>query len=393
MIFHVDVNNAFLSWTAVNLLNNGHKVDIRKIPSVIGGDEATRHGIVLAKSPIAKNYGVTTAETLYMARKKCPNLKVFPGNMKLYKEMSNKLYNYLLSYSPDIERASIDECFIDMTNTTYLYKNVIDCAFKINKEVKELFGFTVNVGIANNKLCAKMASDFEKPDKIHTLWKSEVEEKLWSLPVNELYMIGRKTANKLEKLNIKTIGDLANTDINYLTTHFKSFANTMWEYANGIDGSTVESESAKSKSISVSRTLPKDEDSLNELKRIIRAESEEVGRTLRKQEEYANVVAVIFKTADFISYSKQMKMPNATDLSEEIYKYAERILTEAWNSEKIRNIGVRITDFSTKKEEQLSIFDKPQDKKNSKIQKTVDKINDKYGNNIIIPASLLKDKL
>jgi len=392
LIFHVDVNNAFLSWTATDLLKKGHKVDIRTIPSVIGGDEESRHGIVLAKSPIAKKYGIATAETLYMARKKCPNIQVFPGDMKLYKEMSKKLHDYLLEYTPDVEYASIDECYMDMTNTTYLYKNIIDCAYKINKEVKEKFGFTVNVGIANNKLCAKMASDFEKPDKVHTLFKDEIQEKLWLLPVGELFMIGRKTASKLKELNINTVGDLANSDINYLKKHFKSFANVMWEFANGIDDSNVESETFKSKSISASWTLPKDTDDINELKRIIRSQADEVGRTLRKQKEYATVIAVTFKTADFINYSKQMKIPTPTDLSEEIYIYAEEILVKAWNNEKIRNIGIRLSGFTDKKTEQLSIFGDFRDSSDEKVQQTIDKINDKYKHNTIIAASLLETK-
>ena len=390
IIFHVDVNNAFLSWTAVELLNNGYEIDIRTISSVIGGDEESRHGIVLAKSPVAKKKGVVTAETLYMARKKCPDLKVFPGNMSMYKEMSDKLYNYLLKYTPDVERASIDECYMDMTNTTFLYKNVIDCAYKINKEVKEKFGFTVNVGIGNNKLCAKMASDFEKPDKVHTLFKEEIETKLWLLPVTELFMVGRKTALKLKELKINTIGELANTNIDFLKKHFKSFANVIWEFANGIDESNVETESAKSKSISASWTLPKDTDDINELKKIIRAQSDEVGRTLRKQNEYATVIAVTFKDSNFTNYSKQMKIQNATNLSEEIYKYTEEILIKAWNNEKIRNIGIRISGFTTKREEQISIFDKPRNIKDDKLQHTIDKINDKYKKSTIIAASLLK---
>ena len=392
IIFHIDVNNAFLSWTAVDLLKNGHKTDIRNIPSVIGGDESSRHGIVLAKSPVAKKYGIVTAETLYSARKKCSDLKVFSGNYKLYSAMSDKLFEYLSQYSPDIERASIDECYIDMTNTHYLYKEPTECAYKINKEVKEKFGFTVNVGIANNKLCAKMASDFEKPDKIHTLFKDEIETKMWILPIGDLYMIGRKTNEKLKQLGIKTIGDLAKTDINFLKKHFKSFSTVMWEFANGIDNAKVESETSKNKSISVSHTLPKDTDDITELKRVLRRQVDEVGRSLRKQGVYATVIAVTFKTTNFVSYSKQMKIPNPTDLTEDIYKYAEEILLKAWNYDFIRSIGVRLASFTEKRTQQLSLFDKNPSAKEDSVQRTLDKINEKYGTNSIIPASLLSKK-
>ena len=186
IIFHIDVNNAFLSWTAVYLLKNGYKQDIRKIPAIIGGDEETRHGIVLAKSPIAKKYGVVTAEPIYQARKKCPNLKVFkPNNYEYHQEKSTELMNYLKNYSPDLEQFSIDECFLDMTGTKYLYNNYIDLAYKIKDDIKTKFGYTVNIGIANNKLCAKMASDFLKPDRVHTLFKEEVQEKMYPLPIEE----------------------------------------------------------------------------------------------------------------------------------------------------------------------------------------------------------------
>lgn len=189
IIFHIDVNNAFLSWTAVHKLKSGEKLDIRKIPSVIGGDEKTRHGIVLAKSPVAKKFGIKTAETLYSARKKCPNLKVFPSEFDWYYEQSNNMYNYLCTYTPIIERFSIDECFLDLTGTSLLYKNYEELAYKIKDDIKKQFGFTVNVGIGNNKLCAKMASDFEKPDKVHTLYKKEIQDKMWPLPIEDLFMV------------------------------------------------------------------------------------------------------------------------------------------------------------------------------------------------------------
>ena len=224
IIFHIDVNNAFLSWTAVKLLQEGSKVDIRKIPSVIGGNEQERKGIVLAKSPVAKKYKIATAEPLYQARKKCPWVKVFPPSYEWYQKQSNNLFNYLSQYSPTMEKASIDECFLDMTGTNYLYKDYVQLAHHIKDEVKNKFGFTVNIGIANNKLCAKMASDFEKPDKVHTLFQNEIEEKMWPLAVDDLLMVGKSTAAELHKLNISTIKDLAQADYSMLKKYFKSQA-------------------------------------------------------------------------------------------------------------------------------------------------------------------------
>ena len=268
IIFHIDVNNAFLSWTAVNLLNHGYKQDIRKIPSVIGGDEKARHGIVLAKSPVAKKYGIVTAETLYSARNKCRFLLVFPPNYPFYKEQSEKLMNYLSRYTPTIEQYSIDECFLDLTGTSLLYGNdYVSLAHKIKDEIKEKFGFTVNIGIGENKLCAKMASDFEKPDKVHTLYMNEIETKLWPLKVEDLFMLGRSSAKKLNELGIYTIKDLKDANINILRRYFKNGADYFKEAALGIDYSKVEPRNPKNKCISISRTLPYDvtkkEDLLN----------------------------------------------------------------------------------------------------------------------------------
>lgn len=230
-ILHVDVNNAFLSWTAVEKLKNGEEIDIRNIPSVIGGDEQKRSGIVLAKSMKAKECGVVTGETLYQARKKCPNLQVFSSEFKVYRKYSNLLYNLLLEYTDKIERYSIDECFLDMTNFL-INSTLLEKAKEISKRVKEELGFTVNIGVAHNKLLAKMASDFEKPDKIHTLFENEIESKMWALPVKELFMLGRKTAPKLYNMRIKTIGDLAKADKTILIKLFGKHGNMMWEYAN-----------------------------------------------------------------------------------------------------------------------------------------------------------------
>ena len=216
IIFHVDVNNAFLSWSAVYLLQNGYETDIREIPSVIGGDEEKRRGIVLAKSPVAKKYGIKTAETLYLARKKCPNIQIFSPNYEFYYQQSSNLYNYLSQYTPLIEQFSVDECFMDLTNTKYLYDDVLSLAYKIKDDIKEKFGFTVNVGIGNNKLCAKMASDFEKPDKVHTLFNNEISTKMWPLPIEDLLYIGKSSSSELKKLGINTIGDLAKTNVSYL---------------------------------------------------------------------------------------------------------------------------------------------------------------------------------
>lgn len=390
LIFHIDVNNAFLSWTAVDLLKKGYPIDIRTIPSVIAGDEEARRGIVTAKSPVAKKMGVVTAEPLYMARRKCPGLKIFPGDYSLYHKESNKLYEYFCLFTDKIERFSVDECFLDMTGTELLYPDPIELAHKMKDEIYEKFGYTVNIGIANNKLCAKMASDFEKPNKVHTLFQYEIEKKMWPLPVTDLFMVGKSSSKILLELGLKTIGDLAKADINFLRRRFKSQGDMMHEYANGIDYSEVAPKNSKSKSISTTETLPKDIDSIPELKKILMKQAERVGRQARCEKLYAKTVAVIFKTGEFVSYSHQMKLVNPTNVTSEIYQTSLEILDKGWRGEPLRLIGIRLSDFTQDNNKQLSLFDVEKDLHNDKIQEVMDDISEKYGDGVIIPASLKK---
>ena len=390
LIFHIDVNNAFLSWTAVDLLKKGYPIDIRTIPSVIGGDEEKRRGIVTAKSPVAKKMGVVTAEPLYMARRKCPGLKIFPADYQLYHRQSDQLYQYFCQFTDKIERFSIDECFLDMTGTELLYPDPIQLAYQIKNEIYEKFGYTVNIGIANNKLCAKMASDFEKPNKVHTLFHYEIEKKMWPLPVTELFMVGKASSKTLMELGIHTIGDLAKMDIHFLTRRFKSQGEMMHHYANGIDFSEVNPEQRNgiNKSISVTETLPKDTDSIYEFKQILMKQAEKVGRQARQEKLYAKTVALIFKTGDFISYSHQIKIMNPTNVTSEIYQHALEVLNKGWRGEPLRLLGIRLSEFTENHNRQLSLFEQEKDLSNHKIQEVMDDISEKYGDGVIIPASL-----
>ena len=395
IIFHIDVNNAFLSWTALLLLENGYKKDIRKVASVIGGDEKRRSGIVLAKSMPAKKRGIKTAETLYSARKKCPGLEIYPPDYRWYSEKSNEFHTYLEQYTPNIMRFSVDEAFLDFTGTKYIYHDYIKLAHHIKDEIKEKFGFTVNVGIANNMLCAKMASDFEKPDKVHTLFLDEVKEKMWPLPIEDLFMVGKSTSSKLRSLGINTIGDLAVKDIAFLTRYFKNQASSLKEAANGIDNTEVKYHKSKNESISTTETLSKDVDDIKKLEKVIFRQVGVVSRELRDRNKYCNVVGVIFKNNQFESYSKQMKLDGATDDTTTIYKVAIELLASGWREDPIRLIGVRLGDLCSERSRQISIFSSTEDvekTKDSSFQKKIDDINRRFGNNSVVPASIVNNK-
>lgn len=390
-ILHVDVNNAFLSWLAVYKLKNGEKIDIREQVAVIGGDETKRSGIVLAKSPKAKQFGIITGETLFSARQKCRNLQVYQGNFKIFREYSDKLYNLLLEYTDKIERFSIDECFLDMTN--YLMKDsLLNKANEINKRVREELGFTVNVGVANNKLLAKMASDFTKPDKVHTLFEEEIPSKMWNLPISELFMIGKKTVPKLYNMNIKTIGDLANSDENMLIKKFGKHGKLMWEYANGIDESNVQYIKEKPKSIGNSVTLPVDISNIEQLEEVLLALTEQVTYRLRKYDLLANVVSVQLRTKNFEDFSHQTKLDTATSSTKEILKRAKILLNEMFKKGIfIRLIGVRVDNLVSEDEMQISLFANIEDdEKQKRLDSTIDLLNEKYGSNSITRAGKLK---
>ena len=388
-ILHIDVNNAFLSWTAIDRLSKGEKVDIREIEAVIGGDETKRSGIVLAKSMKAKEKGVRTGETLYQARLKCPNLQVFRGEYKNYKKHSEKLYNLLLQYTDKIERFSIDECFLDMTD--YLGNNsLIDKAYEIKNRVRRELGFTVNVGVSHNKLSAKMASDFTKPDRVHTLFENEIEEKMWKLPVSELFMLGRKTLPKLYSMRIKTIGDLARQDKKLMIDKFGKHGLIMWEYSNGIDNSSVNYIKEKPKGIGNSVTLPHDLNKIDDIEKVLLTLAEQVAYRLRRYNMYANVVNVQLRTKDFKDFSHQKKLMNSTSNTKDIYNIAKELLYEMYKKgTAIRLVGLRVDKLIDKDEIQLSLFKREEDRKQEKLDEVVDKLKQKYGYNSITRAGKL----
>ena len=392
-ILHVDVNNAFLSWTAVEMLKNGSDIDIRQIPAIIGGDETKRSGIVLAKSMKAKECGIKTAQTIYQARAKCPGLKIYPSNFKIYKQYSNKLYELLLQYTDKIERFSIDECFLDMTN--YLMQDKLENKAKeISRRVKEELGFTVNIGIAPNKLLAKMASDFTKPDRIHTLYKEEIPTKMWPLPVSELFMLGKRTVPKLYNMQIRTIGDLAKTSKETLSKKFGKHGIQMWEYANGIDNSEVQYKKEKPKGIGNSITLPENAEQIEKLEEILLALAEQVTYRLRKYDLLAKTVNVQLRTNNFEDTSHQGKLDNPTATTKEIYEKAKKLLNQMYHKPmKIRLIGLRVDNLIEKENMQISLFQEPKNDKQEKLDKVVDELKNKYGYNKITRAGKMNTEI
>ncbi len=395
VVFHIDVNSAYLSWTAVEQLKNGAGVDLREIPSIIGGDKKSRHGVVLAKSISAKKYGIRTGEPVVNAFRKCPGLVMEAPDHKMYREKSERLMEYLRGFTTKIEQVSVDECYMDFTEIAERYPSTLDAAFLIKNGIREKFGFTVNVGISENKLLAKMASDFEKPDKVHTLFLNEIPAKMWPLPVGELFMAGKSSVDVFKKLEIHTIGDLANAEPGLIELHLKSHGKMLWEFANGIDHSVVHWEPAEAKGIGNSTTLAEDASTYEEVKEVFTALAESVGRRLRKAGQKACMVSMEIKYHDFQSMSHQMQLPKPTNEDQVLYESACRLFLEAWSGEPVRLLGIRTAKLvDAAQPEQLSIFDievpKPVDEKHKRLNAAMMEIKKKFGEDAVIKASRMK---
>ncbi|ANU47453.1 DNA polymerase IV [Enterocloster clostridioformis] len=381
IIFHIDVNSAFLSWEAVyRLYHLGGKVDLREEVSAVGGDMAMRHGIIPAKSIPAKKYRIQTGESIMEALQKCPHLKLVPPNYGLYEKCSAAFMEILRQYSPCVEQYSVDEAFVDMTGTESLWGEPVTAANRIRNQIREELGFTVNVGVSENKLLAKMASDFKKPDRVHTLWKNELEMKMWPLPVSDLFFVGRATTKKLFNMGIHTIGELAKADPALLKSHLKKHGEVIWAFANGMDVSVVQSETPANKGYGNSTTIAFDVTDTSTAKLVLLALAETVGTRLRAAGVKAEVVAIGIKSHDLKYVSHQMTLTNATNITIEIHRCACQLFDALWDGTPIRHLGIHTSRLRDRMDmRQFDMFDTTDYEKLEHMDATVDKIRMRYG--------------
>ena len=390
LIFHIDVNSAFLSWESVRRVKQGLP-DLRNVPACIGGDPRKRTGIVVAKSIPAKKYGIQTGEPVAMALRKCPDLVIVKSDFELYIKCSRAFKEICASYAPVMESFSIDEVFLDMTGTSLIYPDPIKTAHEIKDKIRKELGFTVNVGISTNKLLAKMASDFEKPDKVHTLFPDEIPTKMWPLPVRDLLFLGKASEKKLTGAGICTIGDMAHAKEREIQALLGNKAgHQLWQYACGIDDSPVRAQPEEAKGFSVETTFNDDIVSVEQVLPILLEQCDIVATRMRRKEKKCTSVSVTFRTLDFRNKSHQTTLANATDLTDEIYKNAKRLFVESWKGEPLRLIGVALTNLKDESCEQLSLFeDNEKKERRRKLDATMDEIRRKYGNDKIKRASIM----
>ena len=390
LIFHVDVNSAFLSWEATRRVQMGLP-DLRDIPSCIGGDPKKRTGIVVAKSIPAKKYGIQTGEPMSMAIQKCPDLVCVPGDFELFDKCSRAFKKICSSYAPVMESFSIDEVFLDMSGTRLIYPDPVKTAHQIKDQIREELGFTVNVGISVNKLLAKMASDFEKPDKVHTLYPEEIEKKMWPLPVRELLFLGKASEKKLTEPGIRTIGDLARANEKEIQLLLgEKTGHQLYLSANGIDDSPVKSQKEEAKGLSVETSFDEDIVSYDQIFPILLSQCDVVAARMRRDGKKCSSVSVTFRTLDFKNKSHQCKLNNATDVTDEIYQNCRRLFQESWKGEPLRLIGVALMGLTEDDFVQLSLFEDPAKREQKKkLDEAVDNIRRKFGNDKISRASTM----
>ena len=391
VIFHIDVNSAFLSWTAAyRCMVCGEKTDLRELPAVIANRKNSRTSIVLAKSIPAKKFGVKTGEPLGMARDKCPNLVVAEPDYDLYVAASQRMIALLREVSPVVEQYSIDEAWVDMTGTERLYGAPVLAANWLKERIHRELGFTVNVGISCNKLLAKMAGDFEKPDKVHTLFPAELEEKLWPLPTRELFMLGAATERKLHRFGIDTIGALANADPIFLTKVLGKQGQTLWQYANGRGDAFLQAQPAANKGYGNAVTTSRDVTDRAYACQVLLSLCETVGMRLRRDGQAGRCVAVQLRTSQFETWSHQVLLGAASNVTGELYQAACELFDQMWDGKMpLRQIGVQVTRLADGRQRQCSLFDAADYARQEKLDTAVDALREKFGEGALFRAALL----
>lgn len=396
VIFHVDANSAFLSWSAayrVKVL--GEPEDLRDVPSVVAGDKASRHGIILAKSTPAKAYGIQTGESLFQALEKCPDLRVVPPDYSLYVEASRHFVTMLRQFSPCVEQYSIDEAWVDMTGTEKLWGSPRLAAETMRRRIWEELGFTVNVGISSNKLLAKMAGDLEKPNKVITLFPEEMERKMWPLPVRDLFLVGAATERKLKMYGIYTIGDLAKADVGLLRRRLGKHGETIWHFANGRNADLVISEPVENKGYGNSVTTASDVVTFQQAHQVLLSLCETVASRMRQDGKCGSCISVHLRTNGFQHCSHQRLLHGATNITTEIFEAACKVFDEAWDGvTPLRQLGVQVTRLSREPYQQFDLFSGVSPRRYERklrLDETVDALRDKFGEDIIIRAKFAQD--
>ena len=377
-ILHSDINCCYAA------IEHLYHPELAGKPLAVGGDPEARHGIVLTADYIAKKYGVKTGMALWEAKQCCPAINFVPPRMDLYLRFSRMAHEIYGEYTDLQEAFGIDESWLDVTESVTIKGDGYKIAQEISNRMKSELGITVSIGVSFNKIYAKLGSDYKKPDAITTMYREEFRQKAWPLPVSDLLCVGRKTAAKLYKLGIKTIGDLANTDEKILHSLLGKMGTILWAFANGYDDSPVKKENthAPIKSIGNSVTTPRDLINNQDVKIVITILAESVAARLRENGFKCRVVEISFRDTDLFSCSRQRKLGNATNVTKEIAEEVFRLFLQHYDWKRpIRSIGVRGADLVNDNYwEQIDLFSSVEYReKQMKMDIAVDDIRRRFG--------------
>jgi len=388
IIFLVDMNAFYIS------CEMARNPELKGKPAAVAGDPKNRSGIILAANYDARKFKVKTTMLVHEAKKLCPNLIIVPPDHDFYEKKSREVMQILRRYSPLIQQNSIDEAWMDLTGCESLFGKPYEIAEKIMKDIMYELDLWCSIGISENKFLAKMASEFKKPLGITEIWQKDVKEKIWPLPVGQMYGIGKKTEKKLNDMAIYTIGDIAKTDREIIVQTFGKYGDELHRLANGIDPSPVTEHPVRdSKSISRSTTLPEDITDIDFAKTVILRLAEEVGAEARKFGYKGSSVSIVIKYGDFQSITRQRSVP-PTNLTKDIYKVGAKLIEENWNVNRpVRLLGIGLGNCKDNYVEQISIFDLQNNSKSKEreeaLEKAVDAIREKFGPDKVKRAKLI----
>lgn len=388
-ILHSDLTNFYAS---VECMENP---ELEKVALVICGDASKRHGVVLAKNNLAKSLGVKTGDVIWEAKEKCRGVefKAITANFDKYNAISKKVKAIYKEHSDKVESFGIDEAWIDISKTVSTWKDAIEIAEIIYNQVLKECGLVVYIGLSFNKIFAKLGSDLKEADHISVITPGDFQYKIWPLPVSKLLFVGSKTEKKLEKLNIKTIGDLALAPIHSLELILGKNGRTLWEFANGLDSSEVlnANEHYPIKSIGNSVTCPVDLKTHKQIESVVFTLCETIIARARKHGVWAKEVQVFIKTNNLLSFERQAKLPYPISNVQDLAENALKLINSCYDWKlPIRALGVRIKDFSDQPTQINMFFNFKELEKKENLDKTVEKLRNKYGNNIIKRAVVMQ---
>nr|WP_312579896.1 DNA polymerase IV [Sedimentibacter sp.] len=392
VIFLVDMNAFFIS------CENARHPEIIGKPAAVAGDPKNRSGIILTANYEARKFGIRTTMVLHEALKLCPGLITIPPDHNFYEQKSKEVMKIFSSYTPIIEQNSIDEAWLDMTGCDGIFGNPLESAKNIMENIKNELGLWCSIGISENKFLSKMASEMKKPLGITELWKEDIKDKMWPLPIQYMYGVGKQTSKKLQSMGITTIGNLAASNKDFLFKNLGNFGAELFDLANGIDNSQLSERAENSiKSIGRSVTLPKDISDMEYAKAVLMELSDEVGMTARKYGKKGHTVQISIKYTNFKSITRQKTIPS-TCLVKEIYSAGIDLLQKNWNNDPIRLLGISLSGFDNDCEsEQISIFqlseissERNDTDKIDNLENAIHNIRQKYGNSIIKPGIFIK---